>query len=134
LIDIRDQKAKIFEIDDESNVNILNVEEYLFSIHRFVYNFYIFIEFQFLMSFVIDSSSKVIEMTKKKMIRNKMFRNSQRRSYLLRQLNQSFIRWVSSMTTRQIRSQNSKSCKTFLKKTLNSASFELVNMWEYVFV
>jgi hypothetical protein len=38
------------------------------------------------------------------------------------------------MTTRQIRSQNSKSCKIFLKKTLNNASFELINMWEYVLV
>jgi hypothetical protein len=38
------------------------------------------------------------------------------------------------MTTKQIRSQNSKSCKIFLKKTLNNASFELINMWKYVFV
>jgi hypothetical protein len=38
------------------------------------------------------------------------------------------------MTTRQIRSQNSKFCKIFLKKTLNNASFELVNMWKYVLV
>jgi hypothetical protein len=51
LIDIRDQKAKIFEIDDESNVNILNVEKYLFSIHRFVYKFHILVEFQFLDEF-----------------------------------------------------------------------------------
>jgi hypothetical protein len=63
-----------------------------------------------------------------------MLRNSQKRSYLLRQLNQFFIKWVSLMMTRQIRSQNSKSCKTFLKKTLNNANFELVNMWKYVLV
>jgi hypothetical protein len=88
----------------------------------------------FLMSFAINSSSKMIKMTKKTLIRDKMLRSSQRRSYLLRQLNQSFIKWVSSMTTKQIRSQNSKSCKTFLKKTLNSANFELINMWKYVFV
>jgi hypothetical protein len=47
LIDIRDQKAKIFEIDDESDVNILNVEEYFLSIHRFVYNLHILAESQF---------------------------------------------------------------------------------------
>ncbi len=92
------------------------------------------LNFNFLMSFAINSSSKVIEMTKKKMIRNKMLRNSQRRSYLLRQLNQSFIKWVSSMTTKQMRSQNSRFCKIFLKKTLNNASFELINMWEYILV
>jgi hypothetical protein len=46
LIDIRDQKAKIFEIDDENDVNILNVEEYFFSIHRFVYNLHILAESQ----------------------------------------------------------------------------------------
>jgi hypothetical protein len=63
-----------------------------------------------------------------------MLRNSQKRLYLLRQQNQFFIRWVSSMTTRQIRSQNSKFCKTFLKKTLNNASFELINIWKYVLV
>jgi hypothetical protein len=51
LIDIRDQKAKIFEIDDESNVNILNIEEYFFSIHRFVYKFHILVESQFLDEF-----------------------------------------------------------------------------------
>jgi hypothetical protein len=51
LIDIRDQKAKIFEIDDESDVNILNVEEYFFSIHRFVYNLHIFAESQLLDEF-----------------------------------------------------------------------------------
>ncbi len=97
-------------------------------------NFTFSLNFNFLMSFAINSSSKMIGVMKREMIRNKMLRNSQRRSYLLRQLNQSFIKWISSMTTRQIRSQNSKSCKTFLKKTLNSASFELVNMWKYVFV
>ncbi len=86
------------------------------------------------MSFAIRSSSSVIKMTKRKMIRNKIFRSSQKRSYLLRQLNQSFIKWISSMTTRQIRSQNSRSCKTFLKKTLNTANFELVSMWKYVLV
>jgi hypothetical protein len=63
-----------------------------------------------------------------------MLRNSQKRLYLLRQLNQSFIRWISSMTTKQIRSQNSRFCKKNLKKTLNSASFELINMWKYVFI
>jgi hypothetical protein len=63
-----------------------------------------------------------------------MLRSSQKRSYLLRQLNQSFIRWISSMTTRQIRSQNSRSCKIFLKKTLNSANFELISMWKYVLI
>jgi hypothetical protein len=36
MINVRDQKTKIFEIDDENNVNILNVKEYFFSIHRFV--------------------------------------------------------------------------------------------------
>jgi hypothetical protein len=51
LIDIRDQKAKIFEIDDESNVNTLNVEEYLFSIHQFVYKFHILAESQLLDEF-----------------------------------------------------------------------------------
>ncbi len=51
LIEIRDQKAKIFEIDDESNVNILNVEEYFFSIHRFVYKLQIFAESQLLDEF-----------------------------------------------------------------------------------
>ncbi len=51
LIDIRDQKAKIFEIDDESNVNTLNVEEYFLSIHRFVYKLHIFAESQFLDEF-----------------------------------------------------------------------------------
>jgi hypothetical protein len=51
LINIRDQKTKIFEIDDESDVNTSNVEEYLFSIHRFVYNFYILVEFQLLDEF-----------------------------------------------------------------------------------
>jgi hypothetical protein len=47
LIDIRDQKTKIFEIDDENNVNILNVEEYFFSIHQFVYKLHILAESQF---------------------------------------------------------------------------------------
>jgi hypothetical protein len=51
LIDIRDQKTKIFETDDENNVNILNIEEYLFSIHRFVYKLHIFAESQLLDKF-----------------------------------------------------------------------------------
>ncbi len=51
LIDIRDQKTKIFEVDDESDVNILNVEEYLFSIHRFMYNLHILAESQLLDEF-----------------------------------------------------------------------------------
>jgi hypothetical protein len=88
----------------------------------------------FLMSFAINSSSRMIEVTKREMIRKKMLRSSQKRSYLIRQLNQSFIRWISSMTTKQTRSQKSNVCKTFLNKTLNSASFELVNMWMYVLV
>ncbi len=51
LIDIRDQKAKIFEINDKNNMNTLNVEEYLFSIHRFVYKLHIFTESQLLDEF-----------------------------------------------------------------------------------